>query len=391
MEVLRIVHTADNHLDPKFTFLGPKVRDRREDFLNAFRRVVDFAVEAKPHLFLVSGDLFDSVNPRNPVRVQVIRAFRRLYSEGVRVYVIAGNHDMPRSLEEGLSPLKEVEASGYARFFEKTSEFEVDHFEVNGFDVAVAGISYNPEVGLDEHPLRKYNARVPREGDIEVVLMHYNFAGVEVPGAWRAPRITREDIPDNCVYAALGHVHSRVTIPLGNGGVAAYPGSTERRSFIEEGDGAKGFLYVKVHGDGRVETEFKEVPTRPIKTVRVQVPPSAEDPVGYVLSSLPPPDPRLLLRVLVEGSIPLARLTRYSRAELLKNAEKRFFHVVVEDSELRCAYAEKPSVAVESKSPIEAFREEVEGRLREAPEEDRIILLKALERGVKALEESGAW
>ncbi|MEM0377405.1 MAG: metallophosphoesterase, partial [Thermofilum sp.] len=82
MAVVKVLHTADNHLDPKLTELGAKSMERRRDFLSAFQHAVNFALERRPHLFLVSGDLFDSVNPRNPPRTQVIRAFRRLHSEG---------------------------------------------------------------------------------------------------------------------------------------------------------------------------------------------------------------------------------------------------------------------------------------------------------------------
>ncbi|RLF15629.1 MAG: hypothetical protein DRN06_05800, partial [Thermoprotei archaeon] len=116
---MRIMHVADVHLDPTFRYLGPKERERRRDFLSAFNYVVRKVLELKPDALLVAGDLYDRVNPRNPARVQVIRAFRRIHSEGVRIFVIGGNHDTPRSVEEGASPLHELDAAGYARFFSK--------------------------------------------------------------------------------------------------------------------------------------------------------------------------------------------------------------------------------------------------------------------------------
>ena len=389
--VVKLLHTADNHLDPKLSYLGAKAMERREDFLRAFRRVVEFALERKPHLFLVAGDLFDSVNPRNPVRTQVIRAFRRLHSEGVRVVVVAGNHDMPRSAEEGMSPLHELEASGYARFLSSPERPEVEHVRVEGLDVAVAGLSFNPAVPEGENPLRYARSRLPVEGDVNIALLHYNFAGVEAPPAWRAPAISREDVPRGYSYVALGHVHSRAVVDLGEA-VAAYPGSTERRSFLEEGDGAKGFLWVEVPQGGKPRIEFVETPSRPMRTVSVEVPPTAEDPVKHVLSSLPPPQPDLLLRLVITGLLPLQKVTRYSRAELLKHLEKRFFHVVVDDSGLRCSLDSAQQPRVRAKSPIEAFKEEVAARIASVLlEEDRRVLERALELGVRALEEVGAW
>jgi len=381
--VIRVLHTADNHVDPKLTFLGPKSLERRRDFMDAFRRVVEYAVERKPHLFLVSGDLFDSVNPRNPPRTQVIRAFRRLHSEGVRVFLIAGNH--------GMSPLHEVEASGYARFFSSVSRPEVEHVSIDGVDVAVVGLSFNPEVPPDENPLRFLGAKLPVEGDINIAMLHYNLAGVKAPAAWRAPTIAREDVPDGYIYVALGHVHSRVVIDYG-GVIFAYPGSTERRSFNEEGDPVKGFLWAELPLGGRPRVEFVEVPTRPMRTVSVELPPAVEDPIGHVLQSVPAADPQLLLRLSLRGRLPLAKLGRYSRAALLRHLERLFFYVVIDDSELRCEVQPAGSPSIEARSPIEAFREELEERLKSSQsQEEREALTLALKIGVQKLEEAGGW
>ena len=385
------MHTADNHLDPKLSYLGARAMERREDFLRAFRRAIEFALERKPHLFLVAGDLFDSVNPRNPVRTQVIRAFRRLHGEGVQVVAIAGNHDMPRSVEEGMSPLHELEASGYARFLSSPERPEVEHVKVEGLDVAVAGLSFNPAVPPEDNPLRYAKAKLPVEGDVNIALLHYNFAGVEAPPAWKAPSISREDVPRGFSYVALGHVHSRAVIDLGEV-VAAYPGSTERRSFLEEGDDAKGFLWVEVPLDGRPLVRFVELPTRPMRTVRVDVGSQVEDPVRHALQHLPPANQDLLLRLVVRGQLPMPKLARYSRAALLRHLERMFFHVSIDDSELRCEVQVTGAPAQEAASPIEAFKAEVEERMRSAKsDEEREVLALALKLGLQKLEEAGAW
>jgi len=389
--VVKVLHTADNHLDPKLSYLGARTMERRRDFMESFFRVVGYALEHKPHLFLVAGDLFDSVNPRNPARTQVIRVFRRLHSEGVRVFLIGGNHDMPRSVEEGMSPLHEVEASGYARFFSSVEQPEVEHLTVDGVDVAVVGLSFNPEVPADENPLRYLGVRLPREGDVAIALLHYNLAGVSVAPPWKAPTILREDIPGEYRYVALGHVHAHAVVDL-VGGVAAYPGSTERRSFAEEGDPSKGFLWVEVPLEGKPRLRFVELPTRPMRTVRVDVGPQVEDPVGHVLRHLPPADQNLLLRLVVRGQLPLPKLAKYSRAALLRHLERMFFHVSIDDSELRCEVQVVGAPAQESTGPIEAFKAEVEERMRSAKsEEERAVLELALRLGLQRLEEAGAW
>jgi len=378
-------------LDPKLTYLGAKRFERRQDFFNSFKRIVDFAVEKKAHLFLVSGDLFDSVNPRNPIRTQVIKLFRRLTSEGVRVFVIGGNHDMPRSREEGMSPLQEIDAAGYARFFSNTSEVEVEHVTIDGLDVAVTGLSYDHTVGLEENPLKKNNLRLPREGDIAIAMLHYNFSGVNVLPSWRAPRISWEDVPEDYFYVALGHVHSRVVLQSRGRTVVAYPGSTERRSFLEEGDEAKGFLYVELGSDGAPRVEFVPVPTRPMKTVKVTLGENSEDPVRDILSRLPAPNPDLLLKLVVGGVLPVDKMARYNRAVLLRGLEKKFFTTIVEDVELKCIVQRVQVVEEALKSPIEAFEETMRELISRASGEEKEVYSLALEIGRRALEESGAW
>ncbi|MEM4454496.1 MAG: DNA repair exonuclease [Thermofilaceae archaeon] len=391
MAVVKVLHTADNHLDPKLTELGAKSMERRRDFLSAFQHAVNFALERRPHLFLVSGDLFDSVNPRNPARTQVIRAFRRLHSEGVRVFLIGGNHDMPRSVEEGMSPLHEIEASGYARFFSSPEAPEVEHVSVDGLDVAVVGLSYNPAVPPDANPLKHLSVRLPREGDLAIAMLHYNFAGLRVPPFWRAPTFSREDVPGEYRYLALGHIHSRAVVDLGST-VVAYPGSTERRSFGEEGDEAKGFLWVELQAEGKPRLEFVETPARPMRTVRVEVPPRVEDPISHILQNLPPSDPKLLLRLIVSGLLPLSGIVRYSKAALLRRLEGRYFHTVIEDGDLRFEVRTSSVPAAAAKSPIEAFRVEMEERMRRAQtEEERAVLELAFKLGLQKLEEAGAW
>jgi DNA repair exonuclease SbcCD nuclease subunit len=389
--MIRVVHTADNHLDPKFSFLGAKRFERRQDFFNSFRRVVEFAIERKANIFLVSGDLFDSVNPRNPVRTQVIRLFRRLSSEGVKVFMVAGNHDMPRSQEEGMSPLQEVEAAGYARFFSKTGEVEVEHLSISGLDVAVAGLSYDHTVGFDENPLRRNNVRLPREGDIAIAVMHYNFSGINVPPGWRAPRVSWEDFPENYLYVALGHVHSYMALPIRGKTLAAYPGSTERRSFQEEGDEAKGFLYVELNHDSPPRAEFITVPTRPMRTVKVSLSEDTQDPIREIVSRLPAPNPNLLLRLIVEGALPISKIARYNRAALLRELEERFFAASIDDMDLKCVLHRTVETGKEMKSPIDAFVEAVQELVRSAEGEEKEIYKLALDVGRRVLEESGAW
>ncbi len=387
--MIRVVHTADNHLDPKLGFMGAKAQERRRDFYNSFLKVVEFSLEAKPHMLLISGDLFDSINPRNPIRTRVLQAFRKLSSEGIRIFAIGGNHDMPRSQEEGMSPLSELEAAGYVTFFSELNQFSVEHVSVEGYDVAVAGLSYDHTLETSSNPLRYYNLKIPLEGDVNIAMLHYNFAGFNIPRSWAAPTITPEDVPEGLDYLALGHLHAHSYTIVKNAYVV-YPGSTERRSFNEELDERKGFVYAEINPSRGVVLRFNEVPTRRLRTIEVHVDENVENPTAHILASVPPPDPQMILRIVVSGRLTLERLSKYSRAEILKRLSDRFFHTVIDDSELKCVIKEI-RVSLDTSSPIESYKRYIEEAMKNASADELNVWKRALSVGLQALEEVGAW
>jgi len=95
---IRIVHTADNHLDLPFKQYPAEVADRliEERFL-ALGRLVAAANERNAHFFVVAGDLFDSTRVKVgdiDKAAAVLRGF-----DGVAVIVVPGNHDHYASSE----------------------------------------------------------------------------------------------------------------------------------------------------------------------------------------------------------------------------------------------------------------------------------------------------
>ena len=89
---IRIVHTADNHLDLPFRQYPAEVASRliEERFL-ALGRLVAAANERNAHFFVVAGDLFDSTRVKVgdiDKAAAVLRGF-----DGVAVIVVPGNHD----------------------------------------------------------------------------------------------------------------------------------------------------------------------------------------------------------------------------------------------------------------------------------------------------------
>ena len=80
------------------------VSERALDMHRNLTRAATYAIENKASLFIILGDLFDRTHVapifREYVRNDVIEP---LGKAGVKVYILAGNHDQPREFRRGTS------------------------------------------------------------------------------------------------------------------------------------------------------------------------------------------------------------------------------------------------------------------------------------------------
>ncbi len=93
MDRLRVLHTGDIHLGAKFMGLGVRGREQRRKLTETFGKVIDLAINARVHLFLVAGDLFDSNHPAPELINTVLDGFDRLERHGIEVCLVPGTHD----------------------------------------------------------------------------------------------------------------------------------------------------------------------------------------------------------------------------------------------------------------------------------------------------------
>src|SRR5690606_24019523 len=101
-----IIHAADIHLDSPLAGLTAKAGDRANELVGATRRafsaMVDYAIEVKVDLVLISGDLYDGDWKDFSTGLFFVAEMARLGRAGIRVAIIKGNHDaeslMTRSL-----------------------------------------------------------------------------------------------------------------------------------------------------------------------------------------------------------------------------------------------------------------------------------------------------
>ena len=382
---MQILLTADNHLDPPASSFGPRRFERRRDHLRCFEEAIDYAKENHPDFLLLAGDVFDTVRPGNFVRARIMEDLKTVHDLGVRILAVSGDHDTPKVVEEGSSPLAVYGNSGYVHFFQDPSEFSSRRYSIEGLNVCVGGLSRNPLLRSNEDPLAK--AAVRFDGDMNILLTHYPVEGF-VGYARDDPIIRLASVPSNCQLVCVGHYHSYQTKELRHTTII-YPGSTERASFQEENE-EKGFAWIELDREGVVSREHIKTSARPFKTIDTFFPedPTPMDLLKQLLDESKNREAAVRLRL--KGRVTVEQLSKYRRSELILHGEGKFFHLTVDESELEIESPE-PIQALPRTTPLEELRRHFAAAMESAAGEEREILEEALRICQAKLEEAGAW
>ena len=100
MGKLKFIHLSDTHLGAAdldlLTDDGANVREL--DIYDAFKRSVDLILKEKPYFVLHTGDIFHRSSPSNRAMVEAATQIQRIIDAGIKFYMIAGNHDFPKSV-----------------------------------------------------------------------------------------------------------------------------------------------------------------------------------------------------------------------------------------------------------------------------------------------------
>jgi DNA repair protein SbcD/Mre11 len=382
---VQILLTADNHLDPPATTFGPRRFERRRDHLRCFEEAVEYALDNRPDFMLLAGDIFDTIRPGNQIRAKMMESLKTVHDRGVRILAVSGDHDTPKTAEEGSSPLAVYGNSGYVHFFHDPTEFSSRKFSIEGLNVDVGGLSRNPLLGSNMNPLAK--TPVNLAGDLNILLTHYpveGFAGYSRDD----PIIKLASVPSNCQLVCVGHFHGYQTKELQHTTII-YPGSTERASFQEENE-EKGFAWIELDKEGVVSREHVKTSARPFRTLDTFFPEDST-PMDSLKQALDESkNQETVARLRLKGRVTAEQLSKYRRSELILFAEGRFFHLTVDESELEIEFpATIP--ALPRTTPLEELRRYFASAITSAREDEKEILEEALRICQAKLEEAGAW
>lgn len=215
---MKLIHCADFHLDaPMRTHLLPEsAKLRRNELLQTFGRMAEYAHAQGVSAVLIAGDLFDSPSPRREV-VRYVTDTVEKYPD-IHFYYLRGNHDAGIMLAHVPENLH--------LFSDAWQHFRCGDVTIYGAENCRTGTDYD---GLDPDP-----------AGCNIVLLHGqpgSAAGEDV-----VPLTTLRG--RGIDYLALGHIHTYQSGSLDSRGNWVCAGCPEGRGFDETGE--KGFVLLDV-------------------------------------------------------------------------------------------------------------------------------------------------
>ncbi|MBQ9490779.1 MAG: DNA repair exonuclease [Lachnospiraceae bacterium] len=256
---MKLIHTADLHLDSKLKrhLDDRRAKERRDELLVTFQRMVEYAARNGVEVILIAGDLFDvsqiSANARNTVYSSM-----KNYPE-IQFFYLRGNHDADAFLQDvkerfGALPENLKLFSDTWTSYEQCGD--------DGVSVVITGAEMNAENKgkLTASLLLDHTKK-------NIVMLHGQE--VETAGKMDAEVIPLREYKNKGIdYMALGHIHAPKLEKLDARGVYAYAGCLEGRGFDE--CGPRGFYLLEVTEEG-IQASFVPFAKRLMHELTVDV------------------------------------------------------------------------------------------------------------------------
>jgi exonuclease SbcD len=223
---MRFLHTSDWHVG---VTLGGKDRTQEHSiFLEELYNIIE---EEKIEIVLISGDLFDTVNPPAEAEKLVYDFFRRMAEKRVPVVLIAGNHDSASRIEGKARLLELVNVYAFGKP-QKNSKVEIH--TIHGETLVVCALPFTGELRLlDWESLSQQDPGAQKASFAEkmkhlmqlladshfkadavnVLMAHLTVDGAILSGSEKSIRMSdtwtvpATFFPSQASYVALGHIH----------------------------------------------------------------------------------------------------------------------------------------------------------------------------------------
>ncbi len=346
--MIKLLHLADVHIGMEnYGRVDPAtgLSSRLRDFLDTLDEAVGRAIAERVDVVAVAGDIYRTRDPTPTHQREFARRILRLTREGIRVVLVAGNHDIPTA--EGRATSVDIFRELELPSVTVSRRIELLRVETRGGPLQVVSLPWLTRgafLSRDEYKNLTVEellgkvvelaadrlSTVAREVDPAVptaLIGHVHVSGARL-GAERLLTLGTDPILNagmldqpNVDYIGLGHIHKHQSVVTGRPSVV-YAGSINRVDFSEEHE-EKGFVLAEVQR-GSCQWEFVPVKARPFLTIRAEV--ETDDPTGDVQKAIFKAGPRVdgaVVRLQMVG--PRAQLRAVDERELRSHLREAFY------------------------------------------------------------------
>ena len=311
--MFKFIHAADIHLDSPLRGLaryeGAPVEQIRSATRRAFDNLIALAIEQKVAFVLLAGDIYDGDWKDYNTGLYFVDCMSKLKAAGIRVFIVAGNHDAASEISAKLRLPDNVHVF---------SNNEPEKVIVDALDVAIIGQGFAKREVKEDLSRAYPQAESAR---FNIGLLHTCLDGK--PGhAPYAPCSLDGLISKGYHYWALGHVHTREV--LNEDPWIVFPGNIQGRHVRETG--AKGCTLVSVRDHKIIALEHRDVDV--LRWAHCQLDISACETLDHVFEQLD----RALQSELdsAEGRPVAARVTLRGASVVHKELQLQRTHLIQE-------------------------------------------------------------
>ena len=307
MGKLKILHTADLHLDSAFQALSaPKAAIRRAEQRELLGRLCELAVVEQVDMVLLSGDLLDSSNPYTETAKEIVRLLSGIPAP---VFIAPGNHDF----YSNRSPYARIKFPNNVHIFTKNS---LESFELPTLGARVYGAAFTD---IESRGLLNGFRAVKEAGMANIMCIH----GEVCSGESKYNPITEKELADSGMdYVALGHTHKASGLKKAGNTYYSWPGCPEGRGFDECGNR---FVNIVELEDEKCELRQISIATRKYEILKLDI--SDCDASTALHNALPDDSVCHIYRVIFTGETDCAPELN----KLYKTFSELFFELQLKD------------------------------------------------------------
>lgn len=306
---MKIIHCADLHLDSKME--SNLDRDaaglRREELLDTFQEMVEYAAKEFVRVIIIAGDLFDKQNVKKAVKNRVAEQIQS--HPEIDFCYIRGNHDQSDVIQE---MMEQQELPNLKLFDDKGwTSYDYDEVVISGMELVKEN---SQTLGMN---------LVLDQNRTNIVVLHGQESDYQ--GKDKTEIINLSLLRNKYIdYLALGHIHSFKLERLDERGMYCYCGCLEGRGFDECGE--KGFVLLEVES-GKIKPNFVPLAKRRFHEVTLEVTPDMGMPqmIAAAKEKVADISSKDLVKVIVTGETDMDRDIDMKR--LLRSLDKDFFFI----------------------------------------------------------------